>query len=65
VIPAVIIKLVAPKVLDLVIRQFKMDKVLEYVEGDNELDKKVRVLEDKILELEAKCQVLVEAVKEG
>ena len=62
-IPAVIIKLVAPKILDIVIRQFKMDKVLEYVEGDNELDKKVRGLEDKILKLEAQCQVLVEAVK--
>ena len=62
-IPAVLIKLIIPKVLDIVIKQFKMDKVMKYVEEDNELDVKVRDLEDKILKLEAQCQVLVEAVK--
>ena len=36
---------------------------MKYVEEDNELDVKVRDLEDKILKLEAQCQVLVEAVK--
>ena len=62
-IPAVLIKLIIPKVLDIVIKQFKMDKVMKYVEEDKALDVKVRDLEDKILKWAAHCQVLVEAVK--
>ena len=64
-IPAVLIRLVVPKVLDIVIKQFKMDKIMQYVEEDNELDKKVKVLEDKIFKLEALCQVLVDEVKKS
>ena len=33
---------------------FKLDKLLAYVEEDNELDRKVRELEDKIIDLESK-----------
>jgi hypothetical protein len=43
-----ILKIVLPKVIDTVLKQFKLDKVLEYVEQDNELDIKVKHLEEKI-----------------
>ena len=47
-----ILKIVLPKVLDTVLKQFKLDKVLEYVEEDNELDVKVKHMEEKIKLLE-------------
>tara|TARA_R100001244_G_scaffold33641_1_gene31346 strand:+ start:356 stop:580 length:225 start_codon:yes stop_codon:yes gene_type:complete len=47
-----VIKLLVPKVLDIIIQRFKLDKVLEYVEKPNNLDVKVEELEDKIIELE-------------
>ena len=46
------LKLLVPKVLDIIIQRFKLDKVLDYVEKPNELDEKVEQLEDKIIELE-------------
>ena len=57
-IPSVILKLVLPKVLDHLMRVFKLDKVLAYVEEDNVLDHKVRDLEDKIIGLESKMKKL-------
>ena len=51
-IPHMVIKLLVPKVLDIIIQRFKLDKVLDYVEKPNELDVKVQRLEDKIIELE-------------
>jgi hypothetical protein len=57
-IPAVILKLVLPKVLDHLMQVFKLDKILAYVEEDNVLDHKVRDLEDKIIELESKMKKL-------
>ena len=47
-----ILKIVLPKVLDTVLKQFKLDKVLEFVEEDNELDVKVKHMEEKIKLLE-------------
>ena len=47
-----ILKIVLPKVLDTVLKQFKLDKVLDYVEGENELDMKVKHMEEKIKLLE-------------
>ena len=47
-----IIKKVIDVVMKQVLKQFKLDKVLDYVEKPNELDKKVEQLEDKIIELE-------------
>ena len=46
------LKLLVPKVLDIIIQRFKLDKVLDYVEKPNELDEKVERLEDKVIELE-------------
>ena len=51
-----VIKLLVPKVLDIIIQRFKLDKVLDYVEKPNNLDVKVEELEDKIIALEAKLE---------
>ena len=48
-----ILKLVLPKVLDHMMKVFKLDQVLRYVEQDNELDHKVRELEARIEKLES------------
>ena len=53
-----LLKLLLPKVLDHLMQVFKLDKVLAYVEEDNELDRKVRDLEDKIIDLESKMKKL-------
>ena len=52
-IPQVLIKLILPKVLDHLMQVFKLDKVLRYVEQDNELDHKVKELESRIEKLES------------
>ena len=57
-----VIKLLVPKVLDIIIQRFKLDKVLEYVEKPNNLDVKVEELEDKIIELEGVAHELKEFV---
>ena len=48
-----ILKWVLPKVLDHMMKAFKLDKVLAYVEEDNELDHKVKDLESRIKKLES------------
>ena len=45
-IPPMLLKLILPKVLDHLLVVFKLDKVLDYVEKPNELDEKVKELED-------------------
>ena len=52
-IPQVIIRLILPKILDHLMQVFKLDKVLSYVEEDNELDYKVKELESRIAKLES------------
>lgn len=47
-----LLKLLLPKVLDHMMKIFKLDKVLSYVEEDNELDHKVKELEKRIKKLE-------------
>lgn len=47
-----LLKLLLPKVLDHMMQIFKLDKVLSYVEEDNELDHKVKELEKRIKKLE-------------
>ena len=48
-----ILKWVLPKVLDHMMKVFKLDQVLRYVEEDYELDVKVRKLEARIEKLES------------
>ena len=52
-IPQVLIKLILPKLMDQMLKVFKLDKVLKYVEQDNELDHKVKELETRIKKLES------------
>ena len=52
-IPQVLIKLILPKLMDQMLKVFKLDKVLKYVEQDNELDHKVKELESRIKKLES------------
>ena len=40
-------KLIIQTVIKLIVKQFKLDNVLKYVEEDNELDKKVREIKMK------------------
>ena len=46
-------KLVINKIIDLLAKNFKLFKIMKYVEEPNELDHKVLELENKILKLEA------------
>ena len=48
-----VLKLVLPNVLEHLMKVFKLDKVLNYVEQDNELDHKVKELESRIKKLES------------
>ena len=48
-----ILKWVLPKVLDHIMKVFKLDQVLRYVEEDNELDVKVKELEKRLEKLES------------
>ncbi len=57
-IPAVLLKLILPKILDHLMQVFKLDKVLSYVEEDNVLDHKVRDLEDIVIELQGEIKAL-------
>jgi len=50
---AMILKWILPKVLDHIMKAFKLDKVLSYVEQPNELDRKVEELESRIKKLES------------
>ena len=50
---SMILKWVLPKVLDHIMKVFKLDQVLRYVEEDNELDVKVKELESRIKKLES------------
>jgi len=47
-------KLIIEGAIKLLAKKFKLDKVLAYVEEDNELDKKIRKLEKRISKLEKK-----------
>ena len=49
-----LLKLLLPKVLDHMMQIFKLDKLLSYVEEDNELDHKVKELEKRIMDASSK-----------
>ena len=54
-IPALIISKVVPKVIDMVLKQFKgiekIDKLVDYMEKDNEADQKIKLLEKGFMQL--------------
>ena len=51
-LPAMIIKAVIPKVLDMVLRQFKgiekIEKIVSYMEEENDADREIKKLKDEI-----------------
>ena len=51
-LPAIIIKAVIPKVLDMVLRQFKgiekIEKIVRYMEEENDADREIKKLKDEI-----------------
>ena len=51
-IPALLLKKIVPKILEIVLKQFKgiekIDKLVKYMENDNDTDKQVK-LHDKAL----------------
>tara|TARA_Y100000593_G_scaffold14739_2_gene28301 strand:- start:384 stop:548 length:165 start_codon:yes stop_codon:yes gene_type:complete len=51
-IPAKLIRLLMPKVVDHIVKSFKLDKVLKYVEKPNDADKRIDALESRIKKLE-------------
>lgn len=54
-LPAMIIKAVVPKVLDMVLKQFKgIEKIpylVKYMEDENEADQKIKLLEKGFMQL--------------
>tara|TARA_R100000808_G_C2074009_1_gene100376 strand:+ start:484 stop:660 length:177 start_codon:yes stop_codon:yes gene_type:complete len=53
-IPAKLIRLLMPKVVDHIVKSFKLDKVLKYVEKPNDADKRIDALENRIKKIENK-----------
>ena len=45
---AMLLKWVLPKVLDHIMKVFKLDKVLDYVEKENSADREIKKLKDEI-----------------
>ena len=45
-------KLILNQVIKLIAKQFKLDKVLDYVEKPNDADKKIKKLEKRLKKLE-------------
>ena len=65
--------LIIAKVVKLIAKQFKLYKILDYVENPNELDEEVQELKERILKLEFNahpprdfviCEVCKEKIKE-
>ena len=51
-------KLIIKKIIDIVVKQilkqFDLDKIQKYVDQPNELDRKVKILEDQVSQLQQK-----------
>ena len=47
--------IIIEKVVKLIAKQFKLEKVLDYVENDNVLDRKVKKLEKEVKTLKNEC----------
>ena len=63
-IPQVLLKLLLPKIMDHAVKIFKLDKVLRYVEEDNELDVQVRDIEQKCTDIGFKISAMKTAIKD-
>ena len=63
-IPQLLIKLIIPKVADHMMRVFKLDKLLRYMEEDNELDVQVRDIEKKCTDIGFKVNAMQTIIKD-
>ena len=63
-IPQMVLKFVLPKVMDHVMKVFKMDKILRYVEEDNELDVQMRDIEKKCTDIGFKVTAMQGVLKD-
>ena len=63
-IPQLLIKLIIPKVADHMMRIFKLDKLLRYVEEDNELDVQMRDVEQKCTDIGFKVTAMQTVLKD-
>ena len=59
-----VLKFVLPKVLDHVVKVFKLEKILRYVEEDNELDVQVRDIEQKCADIGFKVTAMQTVLKD-
>ena len=63
-IPQLLIKLVIPKVADHMMRIFKLDKLLRYMEEDNELDVQMRDVEQKCTDIGFRVKAMQTVLKD-
>ena len=63
-IPRMVLKFVLPKVMDHMMKVFKLEKVLRYVEEDNELDIQFRDIEKKCTDIGFKVTAMQTALKD-
>tara|TARA_R100000781_G_scaffold91645_1_gene56737 strand:+ start:83 stop:292 length:210 start_codon:yes stop_codon:yes gene_type:complete len=67
-LPALIIQKVVPKVIDMILKQFKgidkIDKLVEYMEEDNEADQKIKLLEKGFMQLADELDDLKDKIKD-
>ena len=59
-----ILKLILPNVTEHLMKVFKLDKVLSYVEKPNDADKKIEILEISDAAKEVKIEYQTELIKE-
>ena len=59
-----VLKLLLPKVADYVAKLFKLDKVLRYVEEDNELDVQFRDIEKKCTDIGFRVTAMQDVLKD-
>ena len=63
-IPRLLIKMILPKVADHIAKVFKLSKVLNYVEEDNELDVQVRDIDQKCTDIGFKLKAMQTVIKD-
>ena len=63
-IPQLLLKFILPKAVDHIAKIFKLDKVLSYVENDNELDVQCRDIEQKCTDIGFKVTAMQTILKD-
>ena len=63
-IPKMVLKYVLPKVMDHIMKVFKLEKILRYVEEPNELDIQFRDIEQKCTDIGFKVTAMQTVIKD-